>query len=325
MTGRWNCDFYQDRFPDFMNQRLAPEEHDAIETHLLHCTHCKQELEGVKSLARALRQTSVAPLTLEASQRGWQQLEHRLAKAELDPALALFLYEPQQPSHTLSLRGCGALLRMQFHLLRQNFYLWILPTISFFVVLFLSLVLREFSLRYPQTIVFITNGLAFLSPLLGAFCIAFLFSPEEAGLFSIGRTTNTPLALLLLLRFLVGFGYSLLVTVLGTLVFLSFVPGLSLSWIVVELLLPLSFLASLCLLAAALANSWVAVCCSSICWFLRVAGYMSQNSWLAAGYESFWHRPGALLICASLMCLSALLAFQWRGERLLLSASRLEL
>jgi hypothetical protein len=278
----------------------------------------------MQGFATMLKHSELESSTLMAGQRGWQQLASKLASPEPDPVLVSFLYEPVPPAPQPALPGYSALLRVQFRFLRRNLYLWILPVLSFFIVLVLSSVCKGFSLRYPQTFNLIMHGLAFLSPLFGGFCIAGLFPPEESGAFCIERTTNTSAVLLLLLRLLIGYGYSLLVTLLGTLLFLPFVPGLSLSWIIAELLIPLSFLASLCLFTTFLANSWIAIGCTSVCWFLRVTGSIAPASWLT-GYEAFWHRPEILLPCTAILCIGALLAFQRRCEMRLSSPNQINL
>jgi hypothetical protein len=319
------CSLYQDQFPDLINQHLIQTDYDAIMAHVSRCPQCKQELEAMQAFAATLKRTEVGSVALKTDQPGWRQLVSGLTIPEPDPALISFLYEPLPPAPLRSLHGYGALLKMQFRFLRRNLSLWLLPMLSFLIILALFGFCRGFSLRYPQTVSILTHGLAFLAPLAGGLCIAFLFSPEESGTVCIGRATNTPPALLLSLRLLVGYGYSLLVTLLGTLLCLPFIPGLSLSWIVVELLIPLTFLASLCLLAAVLANSWIAVCCISLCWCFRVTSSMSPTFWPASRYESFWHRPEILLPFAIVMCLVALLAFQRRGEMLLSSPYRIDL
>jgi hypothetical protein len=313
MKNKSLCDLFTPLLIDSLNGKLGEQDQVALTQHIQTCASCAEELQQMCFISQFLKKQSEDTKIQPSETKNWQALLIRIANPAITTAAFSFLYHPVKPSTRPSWRRVLGMIRMQLQMVSRD--LLILPLILLIFVLGYCLTVSFTSQPSLRESHLITGGFALLAPFLIASCMAFLFSPDEILFHDMSRVSNTPIILLVFLRFMLVILYSVGITAGSALFLLLVEPTRSLHWALTDVLAPLCGLTALTLLITSLTSSLAALGCSCVLWLLRVISYLPQEQYLKHFYEPYWHQTSLLFTCAIVACLLALFVLKRRFDR----------
>jgi hypothetical protein len=295
----------------YVNDTLPPQQREAITEHLRYCADCRYEVEQWSRTKTAIQ----------------------LADAE-QPLLRTMLFsaiEQRLDTNTPTARVRAIVTRAWQNLLvRTRYYSEILWTqarqirvdLLWSPLLLLLISPSLIMLGYHiHTLSSLLNLQAFLSALLIALGMAFLYGQEIDPAYEMIQATPTEPALLLLLRGSIVFSYNVLINLLALLPLLLTHPGglqLTPQWILGNWLAPLCCLAAISLLLSIVLNARVALCVCLLLWGLRALTLFSFNISLSSflySYGQFWQQTPLLFGIAAIAVILTFIAVE-RKERI---------
>ncbi len=253
-----------------------------FEAHLAACAECQADLQ----LWKAVRQEVVASDLAGAAPA-------RLAEQALGR-----IHRPSAPGSAL--RRVFQLLRSQAVLVQRE--MW--PASA--AVMALGAAVAVIS-KHAEFIYFVT-------PLVAAASLSFLFGPEHDPAHELVLSAPTSSWKLLLARLGIVSAYDLLLAFAAlSVLMLVFPPGL-LGTLAIGLLAPMAFLSMLALLLSLWIGSGQAIAIAYGLWLMQYATYqlvgtwMRSPAWAAAvrAYQAFWQQPALMLALSVPLLLLAL-------------------
>lgn len=296
----------------YVNDTLPPQQREAIAEHLRYCADCRYEVA----------QWSHTKIAIQLADVGQPQ-----------PRTALFsAIEQRLDTNTLTATRLRAIItrvwqNMLIQMLRYRELLWTqarqIRVDLLWSPLLLLLVSPSLTMVGQFTSSDLLNLQAFLSALLIALGMAFLYGQEIDPAYEMIQATPTEPALLLLLRGSIVFIYNVLINLLALLPLLLAHPGglqLTPQWLLANWLAPLCCLAAISLLISIVLNARVALCVCLLLWGLRALTLFPLNISLSSflyNYEQFWKQAPLLFGIAAIAVALTLISVE-RKERIIL-------
>jgi hypothetical protein len=207
--------------------------------------------------------------------------------AKLSPLLSVPVVEipiPGQPTNTSiqtqrniniwgKLSNISQLLRAQIPLIRRE--IWLASCFVLFLGWLVSVFLSRTVTGAPNAVLF-----AFSAPLIAALGLSLIYGPENDVGFELALTTNTSPRQVLLCRFVLVFGYNLLLTLILSGAFKLLVAPIDFFDLLGMWIGPMFLLSGFALLLSQVFSSDRAIQISLILWALRVAALTSPEHWI---------------------------------------------